>query len=121
MINLFAAQSDSVYDAEHNLLWQDSFSNALNKMSFKRALSYCDTLKQQNINKWRLPNNTEFTLIIDNSRIPTIQPSFHYSGVGCYWSYSHGQIGNVDFKEGIIHNTQTNNDQECFVRCIYDE
>ena len=121
MINLFATQSDSVYDAEHNLLWQDSFSNALNKMSFKRALSYCDTLKQQNINKWRLPNNNEFKLIIDNSRIPTIQPSFHYSGIGCYWSYSHGQIGSVDFREGIINNTQTNNDQECFVRCIHDE
>ena len=65
IINLFATQSDSVYDAEHNLLWQDSFSNALNKMSFKRALSYCDTLKQQSINKWRLPNNNEFKLIID--------------------------------------------------------
>ena len=31
ILSLFGAEHDSVYDAENNLLWQDSFTNAIIK------------------------------------------------------------------------------------------
>lgn len=103
------------------VVWQDTPSNALYKMSFKRALSYCNTLTHDNHSNWRLPSLKEFTSIIDKNRIPTIKSTFNYSSVGCYWSYTNNQIGSINFQEATTSNHIRSIDQECFARCVYDK
>ncbi|MDD5406128.1 MAG: DUF1566 domain-containing protein [Sulfurovaceae bacterium] len=103
------------------LMWQDAPLNALYKMSFKRALAYCDTLQYDKLTDWRLPNSNELISTVNTNRIPTIKSTFNYSSVGCYWSYTKGQIGSVNFQEATIRNNIKYIEQECFVRCVRDK
>lgn len=103
------------------VLWQDGPHNALYTMSFKQALSYCETLQYNGLKNWRIPNTRELTSIVDTHRIPTIKSTFNYSGVGCYWTYTNKQIGSVNFQEATISNHIKDINQECFVRCVKDK
>jgi hypothetical protein len=103
------------------VIWQDDPQNALYKISFKQALSYCNSLPHSSIHHWRLPSSKEFIDIIDVHRIPTIKSTFNYSSVGCYWTYTDKQIGSVNFQEATISNHIKDMNQECFVRCVKDK
>lgn len=107
---------NSFYDSDKHLLWQDTFENALNKISFKRALSYCEILELEGLKDWRLPTNSELQTLIDLHRIPAIKPNVNYTAIGCYWTYSSNKVGGIDFQEGTIYNHLNN---ECFVRCVH--
>ncbi len=103
------------------LVWQDAPLNALYKISFKRALAYCNTLQYDKLTDWRLPNSNELIYTVDTKRIPTIKSTFNYSSVGCYWSYTNGQIGSINFQEATMNNNIKNIEQKCFVRCVRDK
>lgn len=112
------AQSTNVYyDSKNNLLWQDTFENGLSKMSFKRALSYCETLEIGYMTNWHIPSKMQAQNLIDLNRIPTVIKNINYAGAGCYWTYTSGKIAIIDFKNGTAKDSHEY-DLECYVRCV---
>jgi hypothetical protein len=84
------AGADTVEDSEANLIWQDHFSIANNpKMSWKKAIDYCEDLVFAGSDRWRLPNINELYSITNHSvNKPAIRSAFvsTYVKQDYYWS-----------------------------------
>jgi hypothetical protein len=67
-----------VTDSDSNLMWQDNdVVGQLNKISWRAAINYCETLDFAGFDDWRLPNINELYSIGDKTRHnPAIRTSF---------------------------------------------
>jgi len=71
-----------------DLDWQDSLINETQKMSIKKAKSYCQKLNYKGSKKWRLPTLSEMKQIRPASWQSSYQPykSFKHKSAGYYWT-----------------------------------
>ncbi|MDD4948739.1 DUF1566 domain-containing protein [Sulfuricurvum sp.] len=102
------------------LMWQDDGQVSEHKMSYKSALSYCESLGLNDMNDWRMPTQQELFRLVDTQRTPTIFPVFAHTATECYWNISKDQnnrIGSIDFSTGKSLNT-VGIDHTCFIRCV---
>ncbi len=116
----FAGQTYT--DTRTGLMWQDNAVSAETKMSWPEAVDYCDALKLDGYDDWRLPNVKELYTIVDLRREdPALIPGFRYRASKDYWSATQ-VVGDRDdawlvyFEDGQInHYSKT---RERHVRCV---
>lgn len=113
-------RTQTVVQNPDNLMWQDNEQVSEQKMSYKSALGYCESLGLNDMTDWRMPTRQELTRIVDTQRTPTIFPVFAHTATDCYWSMSKGQnnrVSYIDFSTGKgIHMIGT--DHSCYIRCV---
>ena len=87
--NDFKAKGDVVADAATGLTWQRGDSGTT--LDWAGALNYCETLRLDGHDDWRLPNAKELQTIVDYGRSPAttggaaIDPVFHTSAAESYY------------------------------------
>ena len=109
-------------DEVTGLMWQDNAVAAETKMSWPEAVDYCDALKLDGYDDWRLPSVKELYTIVDLYREdPALIPGFRYRASKDYWSATQ-TVGDRDdawlvyFEDGQInHYSKTRNRN---VRCV---
>ena len=113
-------QSQTVAQMPEALMWQDNEQVSEQKMSYKSALSYCESLGLAEMTDWRMPTPQELFRIVDTQRTPTIFPVFAHTVTECYWAQSndhHNRVTFIDFATGKGMNG-SGIDHSCFVRCV---
>lgn len=86
------------------LIWQKVASETA--LTWKNALSYCETATTGGYSDWRLPNIRELVSLVDYTRYAPAFDTTHFSGASdAYWSgstrYGHGNNGwYVNFSTG---------------------
>ncbi|MDD5052605.1 MAG: DUF1566 domain-containing protein [Sulfuricurvum sp.] len=113
-------QSQTVIQNPETLMWQDDEQVSEQKMSYKSALSYCESLGLGDMTDWRMPTQQELFHIIDNERTPTIFPVFAHTATDCYWATQKEQnnrVSFIDFATGKSMHV-IGLDYSCFIRCV---
>ncbi len=72
-------QPEEIKKIEKKLVWQDDKSTLILKANFEKANHYCEVLKKDNQNNWRLPTKDE-TIKLSNS--------LNNDSQECYWTSS---------------------------------
>jgi hypothetical protein len=72
-------QPEAIKKIEKKLIWQDDKSTLILKANFEKANHYCEVLKKDNQNNWRLPTKDE-TIKLSNS--------LNNDSQECYWTSS---------------------------------
>lgn len=118
------ANTNIVTNLHTGLKWQD---DAVRKMSWYDAGTYCNNLSFQGLTDWRLPNRAELLTLVDNTRPknPYIDVVFANLPIGFagYWTseeqnaddayyYNFGTGGAMSY----VGKTQT----AIYVRCVHD-
>lgn len=102
------------------LMWQDDEQVSQLKMSYKNAMSYCESLGLNDMTDWRMPTKNELLRIVNIERTPTVLPVFAHTASDCYWAMLKEQndhIGFIDFATGKSMSVM-GLDHSCYVRCI---
>ena len=111
-------------DVKHNLVWQDTRLNAVEKMGYKSAIAYCTYLKIQSGKDWRLPSSQEYENIIDTTRIPAIKKIFTYCASDGYWTQNRKldstQVEWIDFSDGSIYKG-SGFEKQLYTRCVHNK
>lgn len=113
-------QMQTVIQSPEALMWQDDEQVAEQKISYKSAMSYCESLGLGNMTDWRMPTRSELMRIVDTQRTPTIFPVFAHTATECYWTISKNQnnrVSFIDFATGKAMNV-IGIDHSCFIRCV---
>lgn len=116
------SSKSTVIDFQTKKIWQDNELSAEIKYTYKEAVAYCSTLGIDGKTEWRVSSQNEYMSIMDNKRIPTIQPIFSHTATGCYWTKDADKKGNpifIDFTDGTAKVNSVSSTQ-CYVRCIHD-
>ncbi|MDD5212388.1 MAG: DUF1566 domain-containing protein [Sulfuricurvum sp.] len=114
------AQKHTLAQPSAGLIWQDNQQASELTMSYKSALSYCESLGLSEVIDWRMPTIRELSAIVDTTRTPTIVSSFMHTASGCYWasgSSSKGGISYIDFTNALS-TIGLGINKECYVRCV---
>ncbi len=113
---------DMVIHKKTGLMWQDTQSVIVQKVTFDEAKQVCKELKINNYNDWRIPTINELLTIVDyNKYDPAILDGFSSVEAFYYWS-STPYTGDIDkvwgvkFKDGAIDGNGKNYDR--YVRCV---
>jgi hypothetical protein len=106
-------------DNNNKLVWQDNKFNATEKMSYKNAIAYCQSLSIESKQAWRIPYPEEFEAVKDYNRTPAINTIFKYCAADGYWANasSSANIEWVDFEDGSVHKMPAT-DKQFNVRCV---
>jgi hypothetical protein len=113
-------QMQTVIQNPESLMWQDDEQVSEQTMSYKSALSYCESLGLGDMTDWRMPTKSELMRIVDTQRTPTIFPVFTHTATECYWAMSKDQnnrVSFIDFATGKAMNVVGIN-HSCFIRCV---
>jgi hypothetical protein len=113
-------QMQTVSQTPENLMWQDDEQDSEQKMSYKSAMSYCESLGLGDMTDWRMPTKSELMRIVDTQRTPTIFPVFAHTATECYWTMSkdsNNRVSFIDFATGKSMNVIGIN-HSCFIRCV---
>ena len=116
----FTSNKQMVVQTQEALMWQDDEQVSQQKMSYKSAMSYCESLGLNDMTDWRMPTQQELLRIIDMERTPTILPVFAHTASDCYWAMLkdiNNRVGFIDFSTGKSLNTIGLN-RSCFIRCV---
>lgn len=116
----FTSNKQMVVQTQEGLMWQDDEQVSQQKMSYKSAMSYCESLGLNDMTDWRMPTQQELLRIIDMERTPTILPVFAHTASDCYWAMLkdiNNRVGFIDFSTGKSLNTIGLN-RSCFIRCV---
>ena len=126
--NKLVKSGDYVIDDANRLMWQDSYDTVKIRLTHPDALIHCENLHFAGFSDWRLPNRTEYKLIIDKTRQDEIMinRAFKYILPEDYWASDRTWIRNfglygyfVYFKSGAIY-YQNRTLYKKFVRCVRD-
>ncbi len=113
-------QTQTIIQTPEALMWQDDEQVSDQKMSYKSALSYCESLGLGDMTDWRMPTQQELFRLVDAQRTPTIFPVFAHTATECYWTISknkNNRVSFIDFATGKRMNMM-GIDHSCFVRCV---
>lgn len=113
-------QTQTIIQSQVALMWQDDEQVSHEKMSYKSAMSYCESLGLNDMTDWRMPTRQELVGIVDKQRTPTVLPIFAHTASECYWTMgkeSTNWVGFIDFSTGKSMRT-IGLDHSCFVRCV---
>ncbi len=124
-LSILSAEQTMVKDDVNKLLWEDTMHVELTKVNYTQAKNYCEELKIEEIDNWRLPTLQDLLTIIDYKRYkPAILKEFnHFVTDTLYWSStpyarSADEYWGVSFKDGSTSNASMNYDR--YVRCVSD-
>jgi len=82
---LFAASSKQ--DGNTGLIWQDNKAVAQNEMMQEEAIAYCEELKLDGFEDWRLPTLKEAYTIVDlRQKRPALKRGFEIRDDGRFWT-----------------------------------
>ena len=82
---LFATSSKQ--DDKSGLVWQDNQAVAQNEMTQQESISYCQNLKLDSFEDWRLPTVKEFYTIVDLTKNrPALKNGFEVRNDERYWT-----------------------------------
>lgn len=113
-------QMQTVIQSPEAFMWQDDEQVAEQKMSYKSALSYCESVGLGDMTDWHMPTQQELFRLIDTERTPTIFPVFTHTATDCYWTLSknsNNRVSFIDFATGKGMNA-SGIDHTCFIRCV---
>lgn len=107
------AATQTVYDSETDLTWQDNEEVSSTTRTWSDAIDYCENLDFAGKQDWRLPNFNELYMIADRT---TYNPAMHMDAVNgfqnvtsnLYWSSAtyasdSGYAWMVSFDNGFGH------------------
>jgi hypothetical protein len=117
---VFDKRAQMVVQNPESLMWQDDEQVSEQKMSYKSAMSYCESLGLNDMTDWRMPTQYELFRIVDAERTPTIYSVFAHTATDCYWATLKDQttrVGFIDFATGKSMNVIGIN-YSCFIRCV---
>lgn len=109
----------TVIQSPDALMWQDDEQVSQQKMSYKSAMSYCESLGLSDMIDWRMPTRNELFRIVDMERTPTILPVFAHTASDCYWATlkdPNNRVSYIDFATG--KSMSVIGDHLCFIRCV---
>ncbi|WP_419764456.1 MAG: DUF1566 domain-containing protein [Arcobacter sp.] len=116
----------TVKDTRTNILWQDTKEVNSIKRDFNEAKTYCEALKLDGYNDWKMPSFMElFSIVNTKSYNPTLSKEFKYFKSENYWTskkFSHGASGEafvVNFLSGAFNRESMDN--KFYVRCFRNE
>jgi RHS repeat-associated protein len=121
---------DSVVDTTNQLMWQDTPEIETNKFFWADAVQYCANLNINGVDDWRLPNNNEAHLILDDLA-EYAYSRFTYRNLQVdsndpdWWSSSTDLFDSSQAWKFYAYNGSSNNYTEYksrnkFVRCVRD-
>lgn len=114
--------TQTVYDSQTNLTWQDDANVSNQTKTWTNAINHCENLTFAGMDDWRLPNSNELFSILDNTRIsPAIDPTFAHVASNYYWSSTvHAGVSSaawdINFNGG--HNYENYMSASFYVRCV---
>jgi hypothetical protein len=114
-----------VTDLKAKLMWQDDAYPSRTKRDLKGAIKYCQSLRFETFDNWRVPTYEELLSIVDYDRYhPAIIPLFKKTFSKRYWSSSQDVSSPdyawvVDFGEGKTSTTIKS--RRHYVRCVREE
>lgn len=129
----FTREDDIVYDKDLNILWQDNIQASYTKLSLDNSKEYCNTLKINSYENWRLPTYEELLSIGDYEVYkPTLNPIFKNSASGHFWSIIYKRIAfekewvpkndffvkRIYFSDGYSYDNDRTG--KAYVRCVKD-
>ena len=83
---LLIATSSKV-DEKSGLIWQDNKDVAQITFNYNEAMDYCNALKVDSYEDWRLPTLKEFYTIVDlTQNRPALKNGFEVRDDGKYWT-----------------------------------
>ncbi len=81
--------SDIVIDTSTRKMWQDNRDTRYKKLTFSKAIEYCNNLTLGGYDDWRLPNKNELLSILDTKNFRTnwklLDKNFYYQNLN-QWS-----------------------------------
>ena len=117
----YVKNGNTVIDTNTNLQWQDN-SDTINKgFRWKEAIEYCEDLKLDGYDDWRLPNIRELNSIVNLNKIdPAIVNGFANVSNNWYWTSTSSGFSTaygLSFSTGKFHWNMSKYDQ-LNVRCV---
>lgn len=109
----------TVIQSPDALMWQDDEQVSHQKMSYKSAMSYCESLGLNDMIDWRMPTKNELFRIVDMERTPTVLSVFAHTASDCYWAMlkdPNDRVGYIDFATG--KSMSVIGDHSCLIRCV---
>ena len=104
-------------------MWQDNEDTKTTNLSWTDAIGFCENLKIESYDDWRLPNKEELDSIVDKNQKPTINKAFGNVKATTYWSKSDYRNSQyyawvIDFSKG--ESEGYSKVEESLVRCVRD-
>jgi len=117
----------TVIDTDTQLEWQDSYKdNDIIRTNWGSAVNYCEELKLDEKNDWRLPNINELkSIIVETQYAPTIDEKFKRTTNHLYFSSTTKKRNSnvvfiVNFDIGSLGYDYKTSTYGYFVRCVRD-
>jgi len=83
----FLMANSSKLDDKTGLIWQDNKEILENNLNYDEAKTYCQDLKVDGFDDWRLPTLREYYTIVDLRRNrPALKNGFEIRDDGRYWT-----------------------------------
>jgi len=120
----FIKVGETVEERGHHQLWQDNSAVEEKELLFEEAKKYCEGLRFEGHEDWRLPTLYELQRIVDLTRYdPALQRGFHFGLSKNYWSSTpyaddSSRAWEIDFKSGSTEHSRHSYD--FYVRCVRD-
>lgn len=124
-LSMAMAEPTMVKDPKTNLIWEDTKHVSEEKVTLFEAKAYCQALKLDTFENWRVPTLSELLSIVDYARYdPAILKEFsHVDRDTLYWSstpyrgHSNAYWG-VKFEDGATEDASETYNR--YVRCVSD-
>ncbi len=124
-LSMITAETTMVKDPGTNLIWEDTIHVSEEKLTHADAITYCTSLKLDEISNWRLPTIRELLSTVDYKRYEpaTLKEFTHVKVDSFYWTNtpylrSKDKFWGVDFKDGTTDSASKNYNRH--VRCVKD-
>ncbi len=120
----YSDQGDNVLLDDHTgLYWTTNESTSITRVS---AISYCDGLTQGGHSDWRLPNNLELNIVLNNDDATNLTPSQSWA-TGDYWSTTTQSVGATTYywrlvlQPGVFYFSRESSDSAQNAVCVRGE
>ena len=109
----------TIKDNKTGLIWQKR--NSQEKLTFKKAVAYCNSLSDNKLQPWRVPTANEIRTIFDNNSYSKKWPTEFEGARNSYWiDYQDGPSDGIGVLS-VYRNAQIENGREwppVLARCV---
>lgn len=124
-LSMAMAEVTMVKDPVNNLIWEDTLHTSEEKVTYNEAKAYCQALKLDTFEDWRLPALSELLSIVDYRKYkPAILKEFkHINNDTLYWSSTVSARTEYDFWGVVFSDGATKTESGFYgryIRCVRD-